>query len=497
MINNLSENYIKKTKIIATVGPSLINGINDVKQLKLKSFSNQVNIASNNIEQAIKSGVNCFRLNFSHGNQNEHLAKIEIIRSVAHKMDVNVAIMLDTKGPEIRISKLKKDSYIVKENQIVCISTKKNIIGDNNSFSVSDATKTYNMANDVKPNSIILISDGKLTLKVIDVDANKGIIKTVALNTYSISQGKRINLPDTQYSLPFMSEVDYNDILFACKHNVDYIAASFCNSAKDVKQIRNILIKSNRPNIQIIAKIESSHAIKNLNEIIKASDGIMVARGDLGLEIPYYDVPYWEKQMIRRCRFNGKPVIVATQMLDSLESNILPTRAEVTDVFFAVDRGADATMLSGETANGKYPLSAINIMSNIDIKSEHLFDYERSINFYFKKTNFKQKIKTEIKKLANKIKPTNELVEQKFPYSFIALFSNDMEKIKALSNIRPGAPIFLFTSTKELIRYFSIYYGVQTFFVKNINISKTEKVQLINKIINKIKIKVNKYITLN
>jgi len=223
----------------------------------------------------------------------------------------------------------------------------------------------------------------------------------------------------------------------------------------------------------------------------------MVARGDLGLEIPYYDVPYWEKQMIRRCRFNGKPVIVATQMLDSLESNILPTRAEVTDVFFAVDRGADATMLSGETANGKYPLSAINIMSNIDIKSEHLFDYERSINFYFKKTNFKQKIKTEIKKLANKIKPTNELVEQKFPYSFIALFSNDMEKIKALSNIRPGAPIFLFTSTKELIRYFSIYYGVQTFFVKNINISKTEKVQLINKIINKIKIKVNKYITLN
>ena len=242
MINNLSENYIKKTKIIATVGPSLINGINDVKQLKLKSFSNQVNIASNNIEQAIKSGVNCFRLNFSHGNQNEHLAKIEIIRSVAHKMDVNVAIMLDTKGPEIRISKLKKDSYIVKENQIVCISTKKNIIGDNNSFSVSDATKTYNMANDVKPNSIILISDGKLTLKVIDVDANKGIIKTVALNTYSISQGKRINLPDTQYSLPFMSEVDYNDILFACKHNVDYIAASFCNSAKDVKQIRNILI---------------------------------------------------------------------------------------------------------------------------------------------------------------------------------------------------------------------------------------------------------------
>lgn len=291
MENNQS--FYKRTKIITTVGPALTNKLLTLKSLKDPKNTKLVKDAYTKIEQAIVNGVNCFRMNFSHGEYEEHLTKMKIIRDVASKLNKNVALMLDTKGPEIRCGKFKQAiQSLIKAGTKVIIHTIKKIIGTAKEFSVSDSSENYNMANDVKINSRILVDDGKLELVVKKVDADKGIIECVATNSHAICEKKRINLPGCNYALDFLSQKDIDDISFGCKNNVDYIAASFVNSAQDVKQIREVLIQNHKPNIQIISKIESSNAIKNLDEIIEASDGIMVARGDLALEIPYYDVPY-------------------------------------------------------------------------------------------------------------------------------------------------------------------------------------------------------------
>jgi pyruvate kinase len=331
------------------------------------------------MEGVIMSGVTCCRLNFSHGSYDEHQIRIDLAREIAKKTKRNISIMLDTKGPEIRVGKIDNGPVPIKKNSEVVIYTTTDIVGNANKFSVSDSTNTYNMANDVSDDDIVLVDDGKLQLKISSVDAKKGIIKTIALNDHYINDKKRINLPGVEYSIPFLSKKDREDILYGIKNKVDYIAASFVNSAKNVNEIRDFLKENHGEFIQIISKIESTNAIKNIDEILAASDGIMVARGDLALEIPYYDVPYWQKYIIRKCRLIGKPVIIATQMLDSLERNIQPTRAEVTDVYFAVDRGADCTMLSGESAQGQFPVEAVYTMRRINKRSELLFDYQRSI----------------------------------------------------------------------------------------------------------------------
>lgn len=284
--------YYKRTKIVSTLGPSItqklftFEAFNDPKNaaLRLQAYKN--------VEDIIQSGVTCVRLNFSHGDYEEQLIRIQIVREVAKKLNRNIAIMLDTKGPEIRVNQLTTEKVEIKAGSIVKIHTIDNITGTSEAFSVSDSTGKYNMANDVKTGSIILVDDGKLELIVTNVDVTKGIISAKASNTHSISSKKRINLPGSSYSLPFLSEKDKKDIIFACENNLDYIAASFTNSAANVKSIRQILIDNKKPNIQIISKIETGNGIANLDEIIEASDGIMVARGDLALEIPYYEVPY-------------------------------------------------------------------------------------------------------------------------------------------------------------------------------------------------------------
>lgn len=464
--------FYKRTKIISTLGPSItqklftFKAFNDPKNVNLKK------LAYKNVEDIIRAGVNCLRLNFSHGDYEEHQIRIQIVREVAKKLNRNIALMLDTKGPEIRVNKLKDEKIEIKTNTIVKIHTIDNMVGNANEFSVSDSTGKYNMANDVKEGSLILIDDGKLELKVNEVFPTKGIINATAINTHTICSKKRINLPGAAYSLPFLSDKDKEDILFACKNDFDYIASSFTNSAKDVNDIRDILVHNNKSNIQIIAKIETGLGLNNLDEIIEASDGIMVARGDLALEIPYYEVPYWQKQMIRKCRYVGKPCIVATQMLDSLERVLQPTRAEVTDVFFAVERGADTTMLSGETANGLYPINAVQTMNNIDVASELLFDYDRAINFYFKKTTFPHNIKKIAKKIAHTLEPKGEQIDPKFPYDFCVIFTDDKLLIRTLSNIRPGATMLVVTSERELLNAFAISYAIQTYYVPDLNEAK-------------------------
>lgn len=479
---------LKKTKIVATLGPSITGEVLKLSDLNDKNKQLAVIKAYQTMEALINNGADVLRLNFSHGSYEENLVRIKIARDVAEKNHHPISIMLDTKGPEIRVGKLKNRELTINIGDIITIYTKKNIVGTNNSFSVSDYSKKYNMAKDLKNGDIILVDDGKLSLLVQSINALKGIVKTIAKNSHLLLENKRINLPNVEYSIPFLSSKDINDIKFAIENKIEYISASFVNSKKDVQEIKKILLENKANNIQIISKIESAQSIKNINEIIEISDGIMIARGDLGLEISYDDIPYWEKYIIKQCRFAAKPVIVATQMLDSLERNLTPTRAEITDVYYAVEKGADATMLSGETAKGLFPINAINTMTNINKKSEIFFDYKRAIDYYFKKTKFNKKIKKNAIRIARKCLPLNNNNNPYFKYDFLIIFSNEKELLLAISNIRIGAKIILFSDQKSLINSLGINYGIYPFFVENLELAKKNYQQLISLLKNDIKI---------
>lgn len=466
-------NHLKRTKIIATCGPSLtqklwtFNDFNDPKNKDLKKK------AYENIENIIRNGVTTIRLNFSHGSQEEQLIRIKVCREVAEKLQMPISIMLDTQGPEIRVGSIVDEGCKIESNDLVEIYTSKKIVGSKKRFYASDSTGTYNMINDLKIGSVILVDDGKLHLIVKKMDKKNNIITCLAQNTHTITSRKRINLPNANYSIPFLSKKDEADILFGMENKVDYLALSFVNSSNDVKQVRKILKKHNASHIKIISKIESTYAIKNLDSIIDASDGIMVARGDLSLEIPFYEVPHWERYMIKSCRFKNKRVIVATQMLDSLEKNIQPTRAEVTDVYFAVDRGTDATMLSGETANGLYPLVAVDVMKLINKQSEILFDYERSINYYYPNSKIsKTSFGKVVNQVAKKVCPKRMVVNGSFGYNFIVHFTNNIDEIYALSNIRSAAGVIIVTDQDKIYTGHGIDYGIFTYKVNDLNEAK-------------------------
>lgn len=478
-------NILKKTKITATLGPSITGKLFTRADYENPENKHMIETAKRNFSAIFDMGVNVVRFNFSHGDYEEQLIRLHLARTVAKEKGINISTMLDTKGPEIRVWKMKEKETVIKEGTLVTISCLQKELGTESSFSVYDPSGTYNMAQDIKVGDTIFVDDGKLDLKAQSVDVNTGIIKALALNTWTLKENKRINLPNSNYSIPFMSEKDRNDIIFAAKNNFDYIAASFVNSADNVREIRKILNENGGQHIQIVSKIETMAAIKALGEIINESDSIMIARGDLGLEIPYYDVPKYEKFIIKDCRHKGKSVIVATQMLDSLETKIQPTRAEVTDVFFAVERGADCTMLSGETANGAYPANAVKVMAKIDVSSESFFDYDRSINVYFANTPYANTtIGKMAKKIANIVAPLRNIDNSDFEYSSVVVFSNDTSLVTALSNIRCAAPVFLVTDKKELATRFGLNYGLYVKVVDSIEsaiLNKESIVEEINK----------------
>ena len=346
MNNNMKLNLKNnKTKIVCTIGPACDN----LKTLKAMA----------------EFGMNYARINMSHGDETYYNKIANNIRKLK-----GVKIMTDTKGPEIRVGKLS-NPLTIKEGSTITIFTKSKK-AQGYSFFVYDSTGKYNMAKDLKKGNRILVDDGKLQLVASSVDATKGIVKAKALNTHTIVTNKRLNLPDSHYTMPFLSQQDKQSIINSIKLKADSIALSFVNTDKDILDVRKIL-KANKGNkIKLIAKIETQQALDNIEKIIKAADGIMVARGDLGLETPYYLIPAQEIRIVSLCKKAKKPVIVATQMLDSLEKGLQPTRAEVTDVFFAVVLGADATMLSGETANGKYPINAVKTMATINAATENI-----------------------------------------------------------------------------------------------------------------------------
>ena len=341
---------MRKTKIICTLGPSTDND----KVLK----------------ELILSGMDVARFNFSHANHEEHLGRLKKIEKLRKELNIPVATLLDTKGPEIRIGTFKDDMKItLKEGQTFTL-TSRVVEGNESIVSISYPNLIY----DIEIGTTILIDDGLIEMMVTDVTATDIICKVK--NSGIISNKKGVNVPGVHLSMPFISDKDREDILFAIKHNYDFIAASFVRTADDIKEIRKMLNKHNSKT-KIIAKIENYQGVEHIDEIIEMSDGIMIARGDMGVEIPYEEVPVLQKIIIKKVYNAGKQVITATQMLDSMIKNPRPTRAETTDVANAIYDGTSAIMLSGETAAGAYPVEALKTMVKIATRAEADIDYKK------------------------------------------------------------------------------------------------------------------------
>ena len=343
------DGYMRKTKIVCTLGPSTDReGV---------------------LREMMLAGMNVARFNFSHGSHDEHKVRLETLKALREELCLPVAAMLDTKGPEVRLKAFEKGSVQLKTGQEFTLTTE-DIVGDETRCAITYAE----LPQDVKAGDTILLDDGLVRLTVLETTTSS--IRCRVENDGVMKNKKGVNVPDVSLSMPYMSQRDRDDILFGVQEGFDYIAASFVRSAADVREIRRVLDSQNS-NIRIIAKIENQEGISNLAEILAVDDGIMVARGDLGVEIDFTEIPAIQKNMIAQCVACGKPVITATQMLDSMIENPRPTRAEITDVANAIYDGTSAIMLSGETAAGKYPVDAVRTMDAIARKTESSMDRSR------------------------------------------------------------------------------------------------------------------------
>lgn len=341
---------MRKTKIVCTIGPA--------------SESPEM------LDQLIEAGMNVARLNFSHGDHEDHAIRIAAIRDASERMKKTVGILLDTKGPEIRTHSMENGELHLVAGQVIDISMTE-VVGNEARFSV-----TYDqLIEDVNQNDRILLDDGLIELRVLAKDLEQGLIHTIVENAGILKNKKGVNVPGVSVKLPGITDKDASDILFGIEQGVDFIAASFVRTAKDVLEIRELLEQNEGGHIQIIPKIENQEGVDNIDDIIEVSDGLMVARGDLGVEIPAEEVPLVQKSLIRKCNQVGKPVITATQMLDSMQRNPRPTRAEASDVANAILDGTDAIMLSGETAAGLYPVESVATMNKIADRTENALNY--------------------------------------------------------------------------------------------------------------------------
>jgi len=336
----------KKTKIVCTVGPA--------------SQKEEV------LGKLIKAGMNVARVNFSHGEHSDHQEKIDTVRRLSKKLNAPIAILQDLCGPKIRIGDFKEEKITLKDGQIFTLTTK-HVLGDENKVFVNYDT----LHNEVKPGQDISIDDGKKQLKVIEVKGNDIICKVLAGG--ELTGRKGVNIPGANLSMSCLTEKDKKDIEFGAMNKVDFVALSFVRKSEDIEELREIL-KSAGSDAAIIAKIETAEAVSNLDKIIEVSDGVMVARGDLAIETPAENVPLLQKRIIKKCNAFGKPVITATQMLESMISSPVPTRAEVSDVANAILDGTDAIMLSAESATGKYPVEAVKVMTRValNIEKDHM-----------------------------------------------------------------------------------------------------------------------------
>ncbi len=420
-------NLTKKTKVVCTIGPAT-NTYEKVKQL-------------------VGAGMNIMRINFSHGSFEAHKRVIDLARRLEEEEKIYIPILLDTKGPEIRCHFFVDGSVEIIKDSIVRVSMKE-VLGTQELFSV-----TYeNLFEDINVGDAIKIDDGKLRLDVIAKDYEKREIVTKAFNSHFIKDRKGVNIPSARLHLPALSDIDKRDLDFGCNNGIDLIAASFVRNKKGVLEIKEYLKEIGHPDIPVIAKIENEEGVDNIQEILEAADGVMVARGDLGVEIPPEMVPIIQRKIIYECRKVGKPVITATQMLDSMQANPLPTRAEVSDVATAIRESSDAIMLSGETATGLYPIEAASMQTSIARTIEEYLSYEKFSNFAFDNSD-----KSRSDAIANSVANTANLVGAKM----IFCFSETGNSAKRIAKSRPKCPLVMVTFKREsalrVAPYFSIY----------------------------------------
>ena len=419
------KHLFKKTKVVCTIGP-----------------------ASENVETLTKlaqAGMNIARLNFSHGTHEEHLARIKMVRQVAESTGINLGVALDTKGPEIRLGNFVNDTEEYQIGEIVYIE-KAECEGTHERFHI----QVPELFDDLASGNEILINDGKMRLTVLENDGNE--LKCRVEVAGPISSHKGCNVPGVKLSMPFLSEKDEADIRFGCQNNVDFIFASFTRRPADINAIRKICIEEGKPHINIIAKIENQEGYDNVSEILDVADGVMVARGDLGVEIPTMLVPVYQKHIIRQANIVGKPVITATHMLDSMTHNPRCTRAEASDVCNAVLDGTDGVMLSAESAAGDYPVEACETMSQIAEEAEKILPYRDRLDWL--KTTSNKTVQDAVSIAISDATLTLDNIG-----AFVA-FTQGGTTARRISKFRPNVPILAVTFTKDTQRKLESYWGV-------------------------------------
>ncbi len=417
---------MRKTKIVCTIGPA--------------SSSAEM------LEKLVDSGMNVARLNFSHGSYESHQKVIDTFKSVRNKLGKPISLLLDTKGPEIRVGKFKNDEshYLMKEDTFIL--TTEEILGTKNRVSVS----YKNLPNEVKVGQRIVIDDGKIELRVAYIEGSE-IVCTVTASGM-ISNNKGVNIPHTHLNMPYLSPKDKDDIRFGVYNDVDFIAASFVRTVDDVKTLRKFLNNMGGKDIKIISKIENLEGIENFDAILDASDGIMIARGDMGVEVEFEKIPGIQKQFIKKCREVGKMVITATQMLESMTHSKMPTRAEITDVANAVFDGTSAVMLSGETAMGDHPDLVVKAMSNIVVQAEKDFE------------DYAVKYKCNTSNITNAICDAACITARDLEAKCIVAVTKSGETARLVSKYRPKELIVAPTPDKKTFNQLGLSWGVYPIF---------------------------------
>ena len=420
---------IRKTKIIATIGPAI-----STRPI---------------LKKIIQKGVNVCRINFSHTSHEKAREIISLIKSINQELDVHTAILADLQGPKIRIGALSKPIKIIKGEDFFITTNKLDKKGVFVNYK--------NFAKDVKPKDIVLLDDGKLRLHVVSTD-KKSLVKTKVVFGGILSSNKGVNLPNTRISLPCLTKKDLEDLEFVLSENISWIALSFVREAEDVLKLKR-LIKKKNSKIGVISKIEKPEAIEFIDEIISVSDGVMVARGDLGVEVPAFRVPAYQKMIVSKAVKKAKPVIIATQMLESMTENAVATRAEVNDVANAVIDGADAVMLSGETSIGKFPLQTVDTMRSI-IRDIEVSDYNFKNDFNYTKGNPGDKPREISDAICAHATELSEQVEAK---AIITMTYSGYNAIKT-SSYRPSAFVYAFTNNYSILNKLSLVWGVQAYY---------------------------------
>ena len=419
---------MKKTKIVATLGPA--------------SSDKAV------LREMFLAGLNVCRLNFSHGSYEDHSGVIKTIRELNKETGLNVAILADLQGPKIRTNEMENNGVDLVNGSEVLIVTEK-VLGTSSKFSINYSL----LPEDVQPGERILLDDGKLALEVLKTDGKKEITARV-IHGGILSSKKGVNFPNTKISMPSLTEKDLEDLQFALDQNVDWIGLSFVRSARDIIELKHI-ISNRKCKAKVIAKIEKPEAIEDIDAIIQESDGLMVARGDLGVEIPYQNVPIIQKMLIKKCIVHAKPIIVATQMMESMINGISPTRAEVNDVANAVLDGADAVMLSGETSVGKFPIEVIRTMSNIVLEME-------KFEGIYNKEELPDKNRERF--ISDSICFNACRLSQRVEADAIITMSFSGYTAYKIASQRPKAPIYVFTSNKQILTQLNLIWGVKAFY---------------------------------